>query len=150
MRIDAALVDDVRREASADASVETRALRAAELIRVRTGRRWVGLYRIDGDEVRNLAWSGPARPAYPHFPIEQGLTGAAVRSRSTVVSNDVARDPRYLTNQHTSASELIVPVLVPGTVVDTVDVEDERTDAFDGADRTLFEAIAAAVADLFV
>lgn len=86
---DSGLIDELRREIGADAPVDTRARRAAELIRADTGRRWVGIYRVTTREVRNLGWSGPAPPAYPAyptFPTDQGLTGAAVRSGSTVVS----------------------------------------------------------------
>lgn len=146
---DAQLVEEVRREAGAEGAPQARASRTAELIRTRTGRRWVGIYRVTSNEVRNVAWSGPAAPAYPSFPIEQGLTGASIRSRSTVLSNDVANDPRYLTNQDTTGSELIAPVLVADEVVGTLDVEDAATDAFDEDDRILFERLAAALTDLY-
>lgn len=109
----------------------------------------MGIYRVTSREVRNLAWSGPGAPAYPNFPVEQGLTGVAVRARSTVVSNDVANDPRYLTNQESTGSELIVPVLVGGEVVGTLDVEDAATQAFEVTDRILFERLAAVLTDLY-
>jgi GAF domain-containing protein len=129
--------------------VETRARCAAELIRTRTGRRWVGIYRVTSDEVRNLAWSGPAAPAYPNFPIDLGLTGAAIRSGTAVLSNDVANDPRYLTNQASTGSELIVPVLLNGRVVGTLDIEDERTNAFNKVDQVLFQELALALSKLY-
>lgn len=99
-------------------------------MRTRTGRRWVGVYRVDAAEVVNLAWSGPAAPAYPRFPADQGLTSAAIGSQTAVVSNDVANDPRYLTALDSTGSEMIVPILVHGRVTGTLDIEDERTDAF--------------------
>jgi GAF domain-containing protein len=83
------------------------------------------------------------------FSVEQGLTGIAIRSGITVVSNDVASDPRYLTNQETTGSELIVPVLSDGSIVGTLDIEDQRRDAFDERDQTLFERLAAALTDLY-
>ena len=138
---DAGLIEELRREVDADAPLEGRAGRCAELIRAGTGRRWVGIYRVASTEVRNLGWSGPAPPAYAAFPADQGLTGEAVRSGSTVVSNDVEADPRYLTNQDTTGSELIVPILVAGTVVGTLDIEDPRTDAFDESDLHRFEQL---------
>lgn len=146
---DADLVDDVRREARANGTADERARRAAALIRTRTGRRWVGIYRVSTSEVTNLAWSGPGPPAHPSFPIERGLTGAAIRSRSTVVSNDVANDSRYLTNQESTGSELIVPVLLDGTVVGTLDIEAAELDAFSDEDQTFFEHLAAALTDLY-
>jgi putative methionine-R-sulfoxide reductase with GAF domain len=143
------LVAAVRRAASGDGSPEDRARRAAELIRVRTGRRWVGIYRVAAGEVTNLAWSGPAAPAHPTFASDRGLTGGAIGSRATVVSNDVAADPRYLTNQASTGSELIAPVLAEGRVVGTLDVEDPATDAFREEDRVLFEQLAAALEELY-
>jgi hypothetical protein len=57
-----ALVDHVRAEAEADASPEQRAQRIADLVRTRTGRHWVGVYRVDPDEVVNLAWRTLSAP----------------------------------------------------------------------------------------
>jgi GAF domain-containing protein len=146
---DDALVDIVRREAQGGAPVEDRAQRVADLVRTGTGRRWVGVYRVEPEEVVNLAWSGPAAPAHPRFPRHRGLTGAAVASGRPVLSNDVAQDPRYLTALESTGSELIVPVLVDGTVVGTLDVEDERTDAFDEGDLALFERLAGALTQVY-
>ena len=146
---DRRLINELRREIGTDAPVDTRARRAAELIRTGTRRRWVGIYRVAGNDVRNLGWSGPAPPAYPTFPTDEGLTGAAVRSMSTVVSNDVATDPRYLTNQDTTGSELIVPIVLASAVVGTLDIEDPRANAFDKSDVDRFERLAGTLAGLF-
>jgi putative methionine-R-sulfoxide reductase with GAF domain len=143
------LVEDVRLAASADLPAKERASSAAELIRARTGRRWVGIYRVGGREVKNLAWSGPGPPAYPSFPLGRGLTSTAIRLRETVVSNDVASDPGYLPNQDSTGSELIVPVLRDGRVVGTLDIEDTRTGAFREDDQACFEQLAAALTNLY-
>ena len=146
---DADLIEDVQRAAGADRPPDERAARTAELIRTRTGRRRVGIYRVTDNEVRNIAWSGPEAPAYPNLSIEQGLTGTAIRSRNTVLSNDVANDSRYLTNQQSTGSELIVPVLLGETVVGTLDIEDPATNAFDKNDQALFEDLATALTALY-
>jgi L-methionine (R)-S-oxide reductase len=147
--VELGLADAVRAEAEADGPPEQRAQRIADLLQARTGRRWIGVYRVEGDEVANLAWSGPAAPAHPRFPIDRGLTGAAIASGRSVLSNDVATDPRYLTALESTGSELIVPVLVGGLVVGTLDVEDERTNAFDDEDTALFEELAEALGSLY-
>ena len=90
------LLDSLRSESASSGSREDRARRIADRIRQATGRRWVGIYAVTSEEVVNLAWSGPAAPAYPTFPATQGLTSAAISQQATVVSNDVASDPRYL------------------------------------------------------
>jgi L-methionine (R)-S-oxide reductase len=128
---------------------DERAQRIADLIRTSTDRRWVGIYEVTPTEVVNLAWSGPAPPAHHRFPAERGLTGTAIEARETVVSNDVARDPRYLTALASTGSELIVPVIVEDEVVGTLDVEDESTDAFSDEDRRLFERVAGEMGPLY-
>jgi L-methionine (R)-S-oxide reductase len=143
------LLDRVRYESARGGNREDRAQRIADLIRQETGRRWVGIYAVTSENVVNLAWSGPSAPAHLKFPATQGLSGAAIRQHAMVVSNDVARDPRYLTALGSTGSEMIVPVSVDGEVVGTVDVEDERPGAFGTEDRRLFEEIAAALEALY-
>jgi L-methionine (R)-S-oxide reductase len=93
--------------------------------------------------------SGPAPPAYPRFPVERGLTAVAISTRETLVSNDVVRDPRYLTALASTGSELIVPVIVGDRVVGTLDIEDERAHAFNDDDRRLFERFAGVLGPLY-
>lgn len=121
----------------------------ADIIRAETGRRWVGVHRVDGGDVVDLAWSGPAAPAHPRFPAGRGLTGVAIAAGATVVSHDVAQDPRHLTALDSTGSEMMVPVVVASRAAGTLDVEDPRTGAFTDGDRAWFEALAAALADLY-
>jgi L-methionine (R)-S-oxide reductase len=143
------LLEAIRAAAALPLSRRERSQQIADLVRAATGRRWVGVYEVTLTEVANLAWSGPAPPAYPRFPVEQGLTGEAIRACSTIVSNDVASDPRYLTALASTGSELIVPVVEGQRVLGTLDIEDERTDAFDDDDRGLFERIAGEMSPLY-
>ena len=126
-----------------------RATELAELIRTAMSARWVGIYTVAGEQVVNDAWSGPGAPAHPTFPATQGLTSHAITTRSTVVSNDVASDPRYLANQDDSGSELIVPVLLDDRVVGTLDVESDRINAFSEREVGGFERIAAVMQPLW-
>jgi len=71
-----------------------KAERVADLIRRTRGYRWVGLYDVDRDKIAIIGWSGPGAPAYLRFPASKGLSGSAVRTRTTVVVNDVTADPR--------------------------------------------------------
>ena len=105
--------------------------------------------RGHSDRGRQPRLERPTAPAHPRFPIERGLTAAAISTREIVVSNDVARDPRYLTALASTGSELIVPIIVGNRVVGTLDVEDERTDAFGDDDRRLFERLAAEMRTLY-
>jgi GAF domain-containing protein len=144
-----ALIEKVAEIAGSDGDLGTRASAITDLVRRETGYRWVGVYQVDSDVVRNLAWSGPAAPAHPIFAVGDGLTGSAIASRATVVSNDVASDPRYLTNQESTGSELIVPILAGNSVVGTLDVEHGETNAFGPAEQAVFEAVARSLTPLY-
>ena len=123
----------------------------ADAIREATGHRWVGVYRVDSQDVEILGWSGGGPPAHARFPATAGLTGAVVTMGETVVSNDVAIDPRYLTAFSSTRSEMIVPVIDRRTraVVGTIDVESDRTNAFEERDRDLLERCAEAIAPIY-
>jgi GAF domain-containing protein len=141
-------IDDVL--ASEEERAE-KAVRIAELVREAGGYRWVGLYKVTEREIAAIGWSGPGAPAYPRFPVTQGLSGAAVTTGRAVVVNDVTADPRYLTAFSSTLSEAIVPVVDPGTgaVVGTLDVESGERDAFTDADCQALERVAAACSGLF-
>ena len=128
-----------------------RAESAAEIIRRSGSYRWVGIYDISADDACVFAWTGQEPPAFVRFPLGPGLTGEAVRTRATVVANDVVNDPRYLTAFAGTRSEIIVPVFDAGGlhVVGTIDVESEKLDAFAARDQRLLERCAAALAPLW-
>jgi len=143
------LVNQVARACTEPGSRSERCERVADLIRRGTGHRWVGVYSVAGGTVALEAWSGPAPPAYPQFPSDRGLTGAAIVARDVVLSNDVTTDRRYLTNSATTGCELIAPVLVGSRVVGTIDLESDQVGAFSEADADLARRLAAAVAPLW-
>jgi putative methionine-R-sulfoxide reductase with GAF domain len=126
-----------------------RAQRAADAIREATECRWVGIYTVDASTVTNDAWSGPSAPAHPSFAVDEGLTAHAIAAAAVAVSNDVARDSRYLTNQEDSGSELIVPVLIGGVPHGTLDIEQPYLGAFNGTAIAGYERIAAVLAPLW-
>lgn len=143
------LCQQLREVAAKESSRQERAARIAQLLVERLDVRWAGIYTVFDGKVTNEAWHGPAAPAHPIFTVEQGLTGHAIRRREVVLSNDVAADERYLSNQPDSGSELIAPVIVEGTVVGTLDVESEQTDAFRESDRQAFARLAGCLSDLW-
>jgi len=128
-----------------------RAKQAAEVIRRIGPYRWVGIYDITPDEAHVFAWSGLGPPAFVRFPTTAGLTGEAIRSRNTVVANDVSKDPRYLTSFASTRAEIIVPVLdaTGNRVVGTLDVESDRENAFRRTDQQVLEQCVLALAPLW-
>jgi GAF domain-containing protein len=74
-----------------------------------------------------------------------------VRTRASVVSNDVSRDPGYLSTFGTTVSEAIVPILgaESGIVIGTLDAESDRAGAFSDEDVAFLEECAAMLRPLY-
>jgi putative methionine-R-sulfoxide reductase with GAF domain len=147
--------DATRRELAAvletNAMREVRAKHAAEIVRASRNYRWVGIYDVDDDRIELLGHTGVQAPVFVEFSAAEGLSGEAVRTRTTVISNDVAHDSRYLTAFESTGSEMIVPILgaESGIAIGTLDVESERVGAFGDEDRDFVERCATALMPLF-
>jgi L-methionine (R)-S-oxide reductase len=110
---------------------------------------WVGVYLLEGDTLVLHTQVGAPTP-HARIPVSQGLCGAAVRERRTIVVDDVRKDPRYLACSLATRSEIVVPIVTPGGgVVGEIDIDSDLPAAFGPADRDRVEAAAAALATRF-
>ena len=123
-----------------------RAQRLAERIQVIGSYRWVGVYDVGSELVSMIAFSGPSAPAHPTFAVGEGLTGAAIATKQTLIVDDVRKDSRYLTAFGSTVSEIIVPVLAPGggSVIGAIDAESDQPGAFSARDQQMIEQCAEA------
>ncbi|MGA8100136.1 MAG: GAF domain-containing protein [Candidatus Cybelea sp.] len=146
-----AIVRELARTADAESPREQRARAAAEIIRGARGYRWVGIYDVGDEEMALIGYTGSTPPRHERFGIESGLSGEAVRKRASVVSNDVASDPRYLKAFESTGSETIVPILgaESGIVIGTLDAESDRAGAFSEDDVSFLEECAAVLRPLY-
>ena len=97
---------------------------------VRLGR--AGDYQTQG--LRTLYLDGP------------GLVPAAVRAAHTLYVPDVAADPRYLSGDPRTRSELVVPLPTGKGIIGVLDLQSSEYDAFSQQDRHILEAFAERVA----
>jgi L-methionine (R)-S-oxide reductase len=119
----------------------------AEMIRAACDYRWVGIYKIVRGDFVIVAKTGKCPPAYPRFPITQGLAAAAVESKQAIMVADVHKDPRYLPTFGSTQSEIVVPVIAEsGKVIGLIDVESEKLNAFTEDDRDFLEHAAYLIA----
>jgi GAF domain-containing protein len=119
----------------------------AEMIRAARDYRWVGIYKVTPKEFAIMAASDDEPPAYPRFPLTQGLCAAALETKKAIVVGDVRKDSRYLPTFHTTRSEIIIPIVDERKrVVGMLDAESEKTDAFRDADRQFLERAAGLIA----
>ena len=109
---------------------------------------WVGFYMIDNSGPEPMLELGPfigAMTPHTRIPLHQGICGAAASSGKTVVVDDVHNDPRYLACSIETKSEIVVPIIVHGTVVGELDIDSHFGAAFGTDDRELVEACAEVV-----
>jgi len=84
---------------------------------------------------------------YLNFSETGGITKKVILTKESYLSNDVSVDPNFtnLSLPVTTKAELCVPIIKNGEVVATINVEEDRKDAFDEDDITTLEAIAGQV-----
>jgi len=128
-------VDQIRNVVAKTRTRAEQAKRAAEIIRAAANYRWVGIYDVMDDTIAAVGWTGIEPPAYPVFPVAQGLCGAAVSSRAAVLVGDVTKDARDLTAFGCARWEMVVPAAgANGEILGLIDVESARVNAFNKAD----------------
>jgi len=76
--------------------------------------------------------------------LEQGLIGAAARSRRTINVGDVRQDPHYFKAREFIHSELTVPMVQGDELIGVINLESDKLDTFDEDDEKLIEAVAIA------
>jgi GAF domain-containing protein len=110
---------------------------------------WVGFYMLDPSDPEMLVLGPFVGEATPHIriPVHQGICGAAVASRSTIVVEDVNSDPRYLSCSISTRSEIVVPIFVHERVVGELDIDSHTPAAFTHADSIFLEEAARIVGD---
>jgi len=109
---------------------------------------WAGIYLLEGDTLVLGPYRGKPSP-HTRIPLHRGICGAAASEQQTIIVDDVRADPRYLACSIETRSEIVVPIMRDGIVFGEIDIDSDLAAAFGEADRTLLEAVAAALAGRF-
>jgi L-methionine (R)-S-oxide reductase len=121
--------------------------RVVEMISTARKYRWTAIYKIIKKDFVIVAETGDEPPAYPRFPVTQGLCGAALESRKAIVVGDVRKDLRYLPAFHATRSEIIVPMITEeDDVVGMLNADSDKLNAFSTEDRQFLERAAHLIA----
>jgi L-methionine (R)-S-oxide reductase len=107
---------------------------------------WVGIYLLEGNELVLGPYVGKPSP-HTRIPLGRGICGAAATEKATIIVDDVNADDRYLACSIETRSEIVVPIMRGDEVLGEIDIDSDRLAAFDQADRTLLEPIAALLAE---
>jgi L-methionine (R)-S-oxide reductase len=138
------------RLAIAAAASPTDAMAAAVTLlqRERPDYTWVGIYRLEGDELVLGPFVGKPSP-HTRIPLHAGICGAAASEKATIIVDDVNADPRYLACSIETRSEIVVPIMRGAEVLGEIDIDSDKPAAFGAADRALLEATARLLAATF-
>jgi len=104
---------------------------------------WVGMYWLEGDSLALGPWSGRHATEHTRIPVGEGVCGAAVREKSTIIVDDVQSDPRYLACFLETQSEIVVPIFAAGRIIGEFDIDGVVIGAFGEQDKVFLEALAA-------
>lgn len=102
---------------------------------------WAGFYFMRGDELVLGPFQG--KPACVRIAAGQGVCGAAVQRRASVLVRDVHEFPGHIACDAASVSELVVPLIVDGQVRGVLDLDSPVQSRFDQDDQTGIEHLAA-------
>ena len=104
---------------------------------------WTGFYVVDETRTDELV-VGPYQGTLGCLRIafSRGVCGAAARTRTTQIVDDVHAFPGHIACDSRSASEIVVPVFdASGALIAVFDVDATVTSAFDASDRYALEQL---------
>ena len=101
---------------------------------------WVGFYRNVGEELVLGPFQG--RPACIRMTFDQGVCGAAAKSRQVQRVEDVHAFPGHIACDCASNSEIVLPLIRDGEVLGVLDIDSPKPARFDEEDEAGLRPIA--------
>jgi L-methionine (R)-S-oxide reductase len=94
---------------------------------------WVGFYRNLGGELVLGPFQG--RPACIRMSFDEGVCGAAAKSRQVQRVEDVHAFPGHIACDSASNSEIVVPLIRDGELIGVLDIDSPTTGRFTEEDE---------------
>jgi GAF domain-containing protein len=94
---------------------------------------WVGFYRNVNDELVLGPFQG--RPACIRMTFDQGVCGAAAKSREIQRVEDVHSFPGHIACDRASNSEIVIPLIRDGQLLGVLDIDSPKTARFTQEDE---------------
>jgi L-methionine (R)-S-oxide reductase len=105
---------------------------------------WAGFYRMVGSELVLGPFQGKA--ACIRIPLNKGVCGAAARTASSQLVDDVHAFPGHIACDADSRSELVVPIIRDDVVIAVIDLDSPKPSRFDADDQNGIEILASMLA----
>ena len=94
---------------------------------------WVGFYRNVGGELVLGPFQG--RPACIRMSLDEGVCGAAAKTRQVQRVDDVHQFPGHIACDSASNSEIVVPLIRDGEVLGVLDIDSPKFGRFTEEDE---------------
>jgi L-methionine (R)-S-oxide reductase len=94
---------------------------------------WVGFYRNVNDELVLGPFQG--RPACIRMTFDQGVCGAAAKTRKVQRVKDVHSFPGHIACDTASNSEIVIPLIRDGDLLGVLDIDSPKTARFTEEDE---------------
>ena len=107
---------------------------------------WLGVYVLRGDELVLGPFQG--QPACVHIAVGSGVCGIAAATLETQRVPDVHEFPGHIECDAASRSELVVPLIVDGSLVGVLDIDSPSPDRFSEEDQSGIERLCATYCSL--
>ena len=105
---------------------------------------WAGFYRFDGTELVLGPFQG--KSACIRIALDRGVCGAAARTQTTQLVDDVHAFAGHIACDANSRSELVVPIVVEGALISVLDLDSPQPSRFTEVDVRGAEALVARIA----
>lgn len=107
---------------------------------------WVGIYLVEGEYLVLKHYIG--RPTeHTKIRIGQGICGAAIVDKHTIIVPNVSSDARYIVCSEETKSEIVVPIWSKDRIIGEIDIDSDILDAFHEDDRVMLEKVADILGD---
>jgi L-methionine (R)-S-oxide reductase len=107
---------------------------------------WLGIYVLRGDELVLGPFQG--QPACVHIALGSGVCGTAAATLQTQRVPDVHAFPGHIVCDAASRSEIVVPLIVGGSLVGVLDIDSPSADRFSEDDQAGIERLCKTFCDL--
>jgi L-methionine (R)-S-oxide reductase len=105
---------------------------------------WAGFYFLRGNDLVLGPFQGkPACVRIPVMPAPRGVCGNAAFHRKTFVVDNVHEFPDHIACDSASNAEIVIPLIVNGTVLGVLDIDSPKLSRFDDDDRAGLEVMVA-------
>jgi GAF domain-containing protein len=100
---------------------------------------WVGFYRTIGTDLVLGPFQGS--PACIRIGPDRGVCGTAAARKHTIVVPDVNQFPGHIACDAATQSEIVVPMIVNGSVIGVLDLDSTQLSYFDDDDADGLESV---------